>query len=382
MAGRGGKIAMAAMAGVCALLAVVVVRETRVHDLAPLLFRLERRSSATMPCGYPAPVGASISDSVSAPLPAGREVPVSDAPAALRALTRAVAGDVVVFAPGTYRFSGTGIDLTHAGRAHAPIVVRAERLGTVMIAFDTVEGFHVTAPYWVFENLVVRGVCAHHDDCEHAFHIVGNAHDVVLRNNVLRDFNAPIKINGEGGRFPDDGRIEDNTLVDSAPRDTDHPVTDIDLVAADGWTIDGNFIADFVKARGDRTSYGAFAKGAGAGNRFLRNTVVCEYRLRGLPGARVGLSFGGGGTGARYCRDRRCVAEQDRGVMENNRISSCSDDGIYLNRAAHTRLAFNRVTDTAGVVARYPQTEVQALGNRIDGRLAARDGARIDLGTR
>ncbi|BAP87972.1 putative uncharacterized protein [Burkholderiales bacterium GJ-E10] len=360
----GGKTAVAAVVGACALSVFAFVSRDDGMDLA-----------------RPGPgIGASVAKSDSIWATAGHEIPVSDALAAVHAFHNAVAGDVIVFSPGTYRFAGTGVDLTRAGRAGAPIVVRAKQLGTATIEFDAVEGFRVAAPFWTFENLVVRGVCPHHDDCEHAFHIVGNAHDVVLRNNVLRDFNAQVKINGEGGKFPDGGRIEGNTLIDSTPRETDHPVTPIDLVAASGWTIQDNFIADFIKARGDGTSYGAFAKGAGAGNRFLRNTVICEYRLRGMPGARVGLSFGGGGTGAPFCRDRRCAFEEEGGTMAGNRIESCSDDGIYLNRSARTRLVSNTVLDTAGVVARFPQTDVYAIGNRIDAPVRAREGARLDVG--
>lgn len=391
----------------CAVAAFAVfAREVRIHDLAPrmiapyierraeghdplieqgatflarLLIRLDRGAALPVPQRDPDWIGAQPDRSDSQqPGFIGRQVEVADAASALRALTQAVAGDVIVFAPGSYRFSGTGIDLTHPGRADAPIVVRAKRLGTVTIEFDALEGFHVMAPYWRFENLVVQGVCRHHDDCDHAFHIVGGADHVVLRNNVLRDFNAQVKINGEGGRFPDDGRIEGNTLVDRAPRNTDHAVTPIDLVAANHWTIAGNFIADFIKLHGDGTSYGAFAKGAGTGNRFVRNVVACEYRFRGLPGVRVGLSFGGGGTGPSFCRDRRCAVEQELGVMADNLIASCSDDGIYLNRSAQTRVAFNTVFDTAGVMARFPQTFANMRGNLVEGPLAVRDGARID----
>jgi parallel beta-helix repeat protein len=208
--------------------------------------------------------------------------------------------------------------------------------------------------------------------------VVGAAHHVEIRNNVVRDFHSHVKINGAGGRFPDDGRIAFNTLVNGAPRATDAPVTPIDLVAASGWTIEGNLIADFVKAGGDRTSYGAFAKGGGSGNRFIGNVVLCEHRLRGAPGRRIGLSFGGGGSDPKLCRDRRCVVEHDDGLIANNLIASCSDEGIYVNRAARTRLLHNTVLDTAGVVVRFPESAAHAAGNLIDGPLRSRDGAALD----
>src|SRR5207249_4850273 len=107
-----------------------------------------------------------------------------------------------------------------------------------------------------------RGVCGQQNNCEHAFHVVGGAHHVVIENNLVTDFNAHVKINGRAGLFPDNGRISNNTLINRSPRRTETPVTPIDLVAASNWSIEGNLIADFVKAGGDFTSYGAFAKGA------------------------------------------------------------------------------------------------------------------------
>jgi nitrous oxidase accessory protein NosD len=284
----------------------------------------------------------------------------------------------LTFAPGVYRFSGRGITVHRAGRAGAPITLRAETPGTVTLEFELLEGIHVSAPHWVFENLTIVGVCRDHGACEHAFHVVGGATHVVIRNNDLRDFNAHVKINGSGGRFPDDGRIEGNRITNAAPRATDAPVTPIDIVAASGWRIEGNLIADFVKAGGDRTSYGGFAKGGGGGNVFARNVVLCEHRLRGADGGkgrRVGLSFGGGGSDLRACRDGRCAVEHERGVMRENLIASCSDEGIYINRAAQTQLVHNTVLDTAGISVRFGESAVQLAGNLSDAPIRVRDGA-------
>ena len=118
----------------------------------------------------------------------------------------------------------------------------------------------------------------------------------VARENEVVDFNAQFKINASDGAIPDSGIIAGNFIHDTRARQTANPVTKIDLVAASHWRIVGNRIADFVKAQGDGISVGAFAKGGGADNRFLRNVVVCEHRLLGLPGQRVGLSLGDGGT--------------------------------------------------------------------------------------
>jgi hypothetical protein len=194
------------------------------------------------------------------------------------------------------------------------------------------------------------------------------------------DYNAHFKINGEAGQYPDDGLIEGNTLSNTAPRLTQGPVTPIDLVAASGWAIRRNLITDFVKSGGDQTSYGAFAKGAGSGTLFEQNAVLCEQRLRGLPGARVGLSFGGGGTGKPYCRDHKCVTEQDQGVMRANLVAACSDVGIYINAGAGTRIVDNTLLDTAGLQVRFPESSALVDGNIVDGAIGTRNGGLLRLG--
>ncbi|HXF46298.1 MAG TPA: right-handed parallel beta-helix repeat-containing protein [Burkholderiaceae bacterium] len=338
-----------------------------------LLLRLDRGDVLPHP-HLPSWAGARVAGS---PAPAGRFVGVATPQELQAVLASARPGDVITLAPGTYRFAGHALEASAPATAAAPISVRADVFGTVTLEFQLLEGFRVTAPYWRFENLRIRGTCTTHDACEHALHVVGGAHHVVIRNNELIDFNAHIKINGAGGRFPDHGRIEGNTLVNTAPRATRAPVTPIDLVAASNWHIEGNLIADFVRA-GAATTYGAFAKGGGVANRFLRNVVLCEWRLRGAPGSRVGLSFGGGGSDAPGCRDGRCVVEHEDGLMAGNLIASCSDEGVYIKRAARTRVLHNTVLDTAGVYVRYPESTALVAGNLVDGPIRAREGAILD----
>jgi hypothetical protein len=292
------------------------------------------------------------------------------------AIKSARAGDVIVLVPGIYRFRAV-LPARAAGNAEAPITVRADRLGTVTIEFDTTEGFAVSGPYWRFENLLIHGVCTNDSRCEHAFHVTGNARHFAAINNTIRDFNAHFKINGGGGAFPDHGLIEGNTLSNSAPRRTSSPVTPIDLVAANGWIVHANLITDFVKDGGDRISYGAFAKGGAEGTTFDGNIVVCEQRIVGAPGQRVGISFGGGGTGKPYCRDGRCITEHDHGIMRDNLVASCSDAGIYVNNAADTHVIHNTLLDTAGIDVRFPESAAEVVGNLVDGAIRTRNGASI-----
>lgn len=345
--------------------------------LADWLLWLDR-SADLQPDWPPLRVGAQAKVAMAAALPArAKVVLVASTTEASLAIQQAQPGDVITFVPGTYRFAGSAIAVNRAGTDRAGIVVRAEQAGTVFLEFDMMEGFVVAEPYWTFENLSIRGVCAQHSNCEHAFHVVARASHFTARNNTITEFNAHIKINGSEGKFPDDGLIDGNTLGNSSIRDTDSSVTPIDLVAASRWLIRGNWISDFAKRGSDRISYGAFAKGGGAGNRFEGNFVLCEQRLQGVPGQRVGISLGGGGTGKEYCRDRRCITEQDGSVVQSNLIMSCSDDGIYVNRSATSVIRHNTLIDTGGISARFVESSAEVVGNIVDGSIRSRDGGAL-----
>ena len=307
------------------------------------------------------------------PAPAGRApVVVADDPQARQAIDQAQAGDSIVLLPGTYHFHGA-INVWQHGRADAPIVVRAHTPGSVVIEFDAEEGFKVGGRYWRFENLVIKGVCKEDTDCEHAFHIWGEAAHFTALNNQIVDFNAHFKINGWDGKFPDFGVIDGNTLRNTRVRNTGNPVTPVDLVGANGWTVRRNLIADFFKGEGDHVSYGAFFKGGGRANVFEQNIVVCEQFLHDQPGQRIGLSLGGGGTDKGACRDKRCISEQEDGVLRANLIVSCSDDGIYINNAARSRILHNTLIDTGGIEVRFPGSSADVEGNLVDGAIRSRN---------
>ena len=296
------------------------------------------------------------------------------------AIANAQAGEVITLLPGIYRFRERAIDANRPGREDAPVVVRAARPGSVRIEFEQVEGFRVSAPWWRFENLEIRGVCGDDTYCEHAFHVVGAGRHFASVNNSIADFNAHFKINGADGDFPDNGLIESNTLYNTHARRTGNPVVPIDLVAASRWQIRANIIKDFIKLEGNQVSYGAFAKGAGSANVFERNVVWCEDRLRGQVGQRVGLSLGGGGTGAEWCRDRKCISEQQGGAVRANLIAACSDVGIYLNSASDSEVADNTLVDTSGIDVRFATSSARLDGNLVDGPIRSRNGGLLHLG--
>ncbi|BDT56864.1 hypothetical protein MasN3_03580 [Massilia varians] len=311
--------------------------------------------------------------------PEGQEVLIADSAGLLRAIAEALPGQVITLLPGRYRFDYR-ILAARPGQADAPIVVRAQTPGSVHLDMNTHEGFKVSAPYWRFENLSMQGKCTD-APCEHAFHVVGNAHHFAAVNNLIVDYNAHVKINGEAGQHPDHGLLEWNTLRNNTIRATHKPVTPIDVVTASHWIVRRNLISDFIKGDGDRISYGAFFKGAGSNNLMEQNLVLCEDRLRGAPGQRVGLSLGGGGTEKMFCRDGgKCITEQTDSTLRANLIASCSDDGIYLNSAARSKLIHNTLIDTGGIAVRFPSSSATIDGNLVDGIVRSRDGGILHMG--
>jgi hypothetical protein len=308
-----------------------------------------------------------------------RAIEVADVEHLRQALHDAAAGDVITLLPGTYRGPGR-IVLAAAGSPDRPIVVRAARLGEVLIETDATETFVVTAPDWIFENLDIVGTCRNDADCEHAFHIAGGASRTIIRHNRLRNFNAAIKGNGLNGDFPADVLIADNRFVNDAPRQTNSPVTVIDLDGGRHWVVRENFIADFAKASGG-VSFGAFMKANSRDGVFERNLVICEWKSRG--GTRIGLSFGGGGgeTPA-ICDGGDCSVKHTNGIIRNNIIMNCPEDvGIYVNTSPGTRIYNNTLYDTFGIDVRFPQSSADIRNNIIAGGIKVRDGARVTSGS-
>jgi hypothetical protein len=302
-------------------------------------------------------------------------VPVGTTAQLINAIDDAQPGDVITLAPGIYNLD-QDLYCDTPGTAAQPIVVRAAALGTALIRLDTLEGFRVSAPYWSFENLDVQGVCLSHSDCEHAFHVVGEADFTRIQGCRLRDFNAAIKGNGEGSPrvFPDDVVVEGCEFANSTIRQTSNPVTPIDVVGGRRWVIRANFIHDHAKAQGDQISYAAFLKGNSRNGVFERNLVICERDHSG--GYRLGLSFGGGGSGPpSICEDGTCTPEHQGGIMRNNVIVNCpADVGIYLNKAQGTRIHNNTLYNTTGIDVRFTATSADLRNNLLSGQIRNRDG--------
>ncbi|MCS6902004.1 MAG: chondroitinase-B domain-containing protein [Myxococcales bacterium] len=302
----------------------------------------------------------------------------------LVAIQKAKAGDEILLADGNYPINQSKISCSANGTEAAPIVVRAVNPLGAQLLLNTLEGFFVTGKYWRFEGLVLQGTCPDDSDCEHAFHVVGDADNFAMIGCTVRNFNAQLKVNATKEpdgvwNTPDRGLIEGCDLGDDKPRKTSNPVTKLNIDTGDDWVVRGNFIHDFYKDGGNGISYGAFMKSGGKRGIFERNLVVCSYNVPS-GGTRIGLSFGGGGTGAQFCAPAfdpnvPCNVEHEDGILRNNIIASCSDVGIYLNRAKNTRVLHNTLVATSGIDFRFDTTSGEADGNLLAGKIRNRDGA-------
>ena len=294
-------------------------------------------------------------------------------------------GDEIVLAPGTYKFSR--IKIRRHGTKELPITMRAGKRGTVFLKATGEVALDVQASYWKFEDLDIEGICTNHSWCEHAFHISGLSLGTILRRNVMHGYNAMIKGNGRpinrDGRkvqvFPSDVLIENNIFYNREPRKTQKPVNFINLDGGKRWIIRGNLIADFAKVWGQSAvAFGGYTKGMARDSLFERNLVICELMHHG--GIRVGLSFGGGGTGMAYRDDPIGDIENLNGTMRNNIIINCPNDvGIYVNKGAGTKIYNNTMYNTFGIDVRFVESDALIVNNIIGGGVRERDEGKATL---
>jgi hypothetical protein len=304
-------------------------------------------------------------------LPLGAVRLVNSAEALQQAMSEARAGDVLELAPGEYSLPRS-LGTPQAGTANRPITVRAARPGTAFLHVRSRQGVIVTQPHWIFENLNWVGRCDADDDCEHAIHVMGRGHSVRISNNEMRDFSAALKVNGEGGHWPDGGVLQYSTLVNTRPRQTSRPVALVDIVGASHWQVLDNVVRGFGRDRpGD--AYGVFMKGGGEGGRIERNLVICNDVAQRHAGSRIGLSLGDGGTAPEYCRGG-CNFEHRGGRIINNVIAHCNDVGVDVSRSTGALVLHNTLVNTQGMLTRNAPSDARFERNLGDGRIYSRRG--------
>ncbi|MCY1034864.1 PE-PGRS family protein [Corallococcus sp. BB11-1] len=303
------------------------------------------------------------------------------------ALASAKAGDDIVLANGTYTVNAN-LNCQAEGTQSLPITVRAANRHGALVRFNAVEGFKVSGRYWTFDGLTVEGICANDNDCEHAFHVTGHAEGFVLRNSRVRDFNSQLKSNAQKNdagvwEIPHRGLIEHNEIYDTRARVTGKPVNKLNIDTGEDWVVRDNYLHDFSRQGG--IAHGAFMKSGGKRGLFERNLVVCA-KDRALADTSIGLSFGGGGTGAAFCAPAfdasvPCTPEHSDGVLRNNIVANCSDVAVYLNKATNTRVLFNTFVGTTGVDFRFAASTGEAHGNVLSSVIRVREGGTFTAGT-
>jgi hypothetical protein len=64
-------------------------------------------------------------------------------------------------------------------------------------------------------------------------------------------------------------------------------------------------------------------------------------------------------------------------VVASNVVAHCNDFGIDLNRTRGALVAHNTLVNTEGIDARHAATQASVVGNLLEGRIRARDTARL-----
>lgn len=257
------------------------------------------------------------------------------------AFASAVAGDVILLSAGTYRFEAA-LWTSNDGTADEPITVTSADATTAKLDFDSLEGMVINNRFWIIEKIWINGACAEPGNCEAGLGVKPDAHNLILRESRLSNWIQHVK----GARSPD-AEVEDASILNCELwNDRIHWAggTPLDLVGGKRWRIVGNYIHDY--GGDDNGDYGIFLKGGTDDGIVERNLVICEQDRPG-GGATVGISIGGGGTGAEFCENRDCSCEDNGSIIRNNIVLHCNDTGLHSRRGCGSKFYNNIVYDTA-----------------------------------
>ncbi|MDC0609976.1 hypothetical protein OAP63_04530 [Vibrio sp.] len=308
-------------------------------------------------------------------LPTSKKIYVTDTLELEKALKDVKPGTTIVVSDGEYELNSKRIQTSNIPPTQLlPVILVAENPGNVTLKMNSLEGIFLNQPYWTISGFQFVGACNNHNSCEHAIHIVGNAHETKIINNDFVDFNAAIKVNRGNNYYPDNGQVEYNHFYFTKPRSTKYSVTPINIDHANSWTVSHNIIRDFIKLEGNRISYGAFMKGGANDGVFENNLVICNSTEKQYTTATIGLSIGGGGMND--IRDGQSY-QANRTIIRNNIILHCSDVGIYVNNGKDSMINNNTMYNTLGIDLRFKDSSAVVVNNIFSGHLKERDGAQI-----
>lgn len=255
-------------------------------------------------------------------------VTVSTAAQLMSALAAANPADVIQLNAGTYKLSDSKIRVSRAGTAAAPIFLRSTTLGPATIELCNVEGFYVSAPNWVFENLVIRGGCADGTNNEHAFHLVGGSTNTVIRNSKIVNFMSHVKVNCDvsgtvftcpsGIKFIGSRWFNDKAIPGNAPFNV------LNIDGANNVVVRGNLFYDFASANSAKSATAIYPKMHSNNVLVEQNFVVCEKNL--VTGSnRRALNVGDALDGNPNCINSNC--KSFNGLFRNNIFMNCQGSG-------------------------------------------------------
>jgi hypothetical protein len=260
--------------------------------------------------------------------------------ALLNAIEVANPGDVISLEPGVYSISQL-VTIRKDGEPNSRIFMRAATLGSVTLELSHIENFKLYGKFWIFENLRIVGVCDDEQGCEHAFHIVGDADDIIFRNNEVINFASHIKLNGErlgeepAKSFPDRIMFINNFWHNTKYIRNNVPHNILNLDGGHDHVVRGNIFADYnTPADLPKSASAIYPKASTHGILIEQNLIVCEKQRTEGETAR-GVQLGDGAPSSICDGDMDQDGEGDcieRGqsqeaIVRNNIIMRCDNGG-------------------------------------------------------
>ncbi len=258
----------------------------------------------------------------------------------LAAIAGASAGDVITVCPGTFAFNQL-ISVDSDGTDAARIFLRAEAPGTVTFNLSHIENFKIGGKFWIFENITFFGDCDNANACEHAFHIVADADDVIFRNNEIVNFASHVKLNGEvvgagpAKSFPDRTWFIDNFWHNTKYVNNAVPHNILNLDGGKDHVVRGNIFADYnTPASLPRSASAVYPKASTLRILIEQNLIVCEKSRTDGETTR-GIQLGDGAPASICDGDDNgdgngdCVenGQNQEATVRNNIIMGCNNGG-------------------------------------------------------
>ncbi len=290
----------------------------------------------------------------------GTTVNVCSAAEILDAIANASAGDVITVCPGTFDFNQL-ISVQNDGTAAARIFLRADAVDTVTFNLSHIENFKISGKFWVFENIKFFGDCNTGSACEHAFHIVADADDVIFRHNEIVNFASHVKLNGEvvgtgpAKSFPDRIMFINNFWHNTKYVTNDAPHNILNLDGGKDHVVRGNIFADYnTPASLPKSASAVYPKASALRILIEQNLIVCE-KARTDGETTRGIQLGDGAPASICDGDNDqdgsgdCVenGQSQEAIVRNNIIMSCNNGGsaagIMVGSDRESRVYHNTV---------------------------------------